>query len=278
MPEQQAISSILGALDDKIELNRRMNETLEAMARSLFQSWFVDFDPVRAKMEGRAPVGMDAETAALFPCALEDSVLGEIPHGWKISALGEIANNLRRGVQPADMASETPYIGLEHMPRRSIVLAEHGSAGNVNSNKFRFVKGDILFGKLRPYFHKVGVASRSGVCSTDILVIAPKEPRWHAFALSHLSSDALIDFANSHSDGTRMPRTNWGDLARYSLVLPTTRVAEAFNSTIAPMVSKIHRHIEEIETLTEMRDTLLPKLMSGEVRVREAEKTVEAAI
>jgi type I restriction enzyme, S subunit len=107
LPEQQDIAHILGSLDDKIELNRQMNETLEGIARALFQSWFVDFDPVRAKMAGRQPYGMDAETAALFPDGFEDSVLGEIPRGWKSGDIEDIADNPRLSVQPEEIASDT---------------------------------------------------------------------------------------------------------------------------------------------------------------------------
>src|SRR5450755_2265539 len=107
LPEQQAIAHILGSLDDKIELNRQMNETLEGIARALFQSWFLDFDPVRAKMAGRQPYGMDAETAALFPDGFEDSVLGEIPRGWKSGDIEDIADNPRLSVQPEEIASDT---------------------------------------------------------------------------------------------------------------------------------------------------------------------------
>ncbi len=110
LPEQRAIARVLGALDDKIELNRRMNETLEALARALFQSWFVDFDPVRAKSEGRQPEGMDAETAALFPGSFEASELGEIPAGWRLGKLGEVMNSPRRGVDPTSVDGDTPYI------------------------------------------------------------------------------------------------------------------------------------------------------------------------
>jgi type I restriction enzyme, S subunit len=110
--EQRIIAAVLGALDDKIELNRRMNATLEAMARALFQSWFVDFDPVRARLDGRPPAALDPATAALFPEHLEDSPLGHIPKGWAAGKLGDIGTNSRRGVQPSDIAPNTPYIAL----------------------------------------------------------------------------------------------------------------------------------------------------------------------
>ncbi len=220
LSDQRVISSILGSLDDKIELNRRMNETLEEMARALFKSWFVDFDPVHAKMEGRQPYGMDEETVALFPDSFEDSALGKIPKGWKAGSLGSIADNLRRGVNPTEISTSTPYIGLEHMPRRSIALSEWGEAGQVGSNKSGFRRGEILFGKLRPYFHKVGVAAIDGVCSTDILVVMPRLPLWYGPALCHLSSDELANYADATSTGTKMPRAKWSDLALFQLQSP----------------------------------------------------------
>ncbi len=119
--EQHAIAHILGTLDDKIELNRRMSETLEAMARALFKSWFVDFDPVRAKAEGRDP-GLPKSLADLFPDSFEDSELGEIPKGWQVGKLGDVAEHPRRGIQPDRITPNTPYIALEHMPRRCIAL------------------------------------------------------------------------------------------------------------------------------------------------------------
>ncbi len=163
-----------------------MNETLESIARTLFKSWFVDFDPVRAKMEGRQPYGMDAETAALFPDGFEDSMLGEIPRGWDVGKIADITDNLRLSVQPEEIKPTTPYIGLEHMPRKSIALSEWDYADKVASNKYRFLEGNILFGKLRPYFHKVGIAIQHGVCSTDILVIMANVPKWFCLSCEEL--------------------------------------------------------------------------------------------
>ena len=271
LPEQRAIARILGALDDKIELNRRMNQTLEEMARAIFKSWFVDFDPVRAKMEGRAPVGMDAKTAALFPHGFEESELGKVPKGWKVGTLGDVANNPRRGVKPSEIPMNTPYIGLEHMPRRCISLSEWGEVGNVKSNKFQFTQGEILFGKLRPYFHKVGVAAINGVCSTDILVIVAKNPQFFGLVLSHISSDDLINYVDAASTGTKMPRTNWKDLASYDIVIPPQDLIEKFNTIIVPQIQKIRPNIQESRTLAAIRDALLPKLISGEIRVGCAE-------
>jgi type I restriction enzyme S subunit len=257
LAEQKAIAAVLGALDDKIELNRRMNATLEAMARALFQSWFVDFDPVRA--------ALDPATAALFPEHLEDSPLGHIPRGWAAGKLGDIGTNSRRGVQPSDIAPNTPYIALEHMPRRCIALGDWDDSSDVASGKSAFKKGEVLFGKLRPYFHKVGVAPFDGVCSTDILVLAPKSPEWFGFLLGHASSDELIQFTDLASTGTKMPRTNWSDISSFKVALPPKPIAAAFTRNIQPMLDRIHGNLHQSRTLATLRDTLLPKLLSGEI-------------
>jgi type I restriction enzyme, S subunit len=270
LPEQEAIASVLGTLDDKIELNRRMNATLEAMARALFQSWFVDFDPVRAKLDGREPVGMDAETAALFPDAFEESVNGSIPQGWKSGEIGDIGTNFRRGIQPREIAPTAPYIALEHMPRRCIALGKWDESTDVASGKLAFREGEILFGKLRPYFHKVGVAPIDGVCSTDILVVAPKSHEWFGFLLGHMSSDRLIQFVDIASTGTKMPRTNWSEVSSFRVALPTEPIAAAFTRGIQPMLNRIHANLFESRTLSMLRDTLLPKLLSGEVELNDA--------
>jgi type I restriction enzyme S subunit len=266
LSEQRAIVHILGTLDDKIELNRRMNETLEEMARAIFKSWFVNFDPVRAKAEGRDP-GLPEHIADLFPDRFEDSELGEIPAGWRIGTLGEVAENSRRGIQPTQIEESTPYMGLEHLPRQRIALADWSNAENIESNKFEFRRGEILFGKLRPYFHKVGVAPVDGVCSTDILVVAAKHPQWFAFVLEHVSSVAFIDYVDAASTGTKMPRTNWKDMAAFRLTVPPSSLAEAFNEFIQPLVDRIVANIHESRSLAALRDSLLPRLISGELRI-----------
>jgi len=267
LPEQRAIAGILGTLDDKIELNRRMNETLEAMARALFKSWFIDFDPVHAKAEGR-DTGLPPNVAALFPESFEDSELGPIPRGWRVGKLGDVAISPRRTVRPADLGSETPYIALEHMPRRSIALTEWGTARGVESGKFGFEKGEILFGKLRPYFHKVGVAPLAGVCSTDIVVLAPRTEGWYGFVLEHVSSIPFVEYSNAGSTGTRMPRTSWGEMARYPVALPTEEVAKEFSNRVCPLIDRMVLAVHESNALAFLRDTLLPKFLSGELRLK----------
>ena len=243
LPEQRAIAHILATLDDKIELNRRMNETLEAMARALFKSWFVDFDPVRAKLEGRDP-NLPQHLADLFPDRLVDSELGEIPEGWTVRRLGEVAVQRRSGAKPGEIDPDTPYIALEHMPKRCIALSEWDTADGLASSKFRFEQGDILFGKLRPYFHKVGVAALDGVCSTDIVVVSPASPDWFGFVLFHTSSPEFVDYTDAVSTGTRMPRTKWTDMARFKIAMPNRELNKPFTGLVQPWVNRIASAIQ----------------------------------
>jgi type I restriction enzyme S subunit len=235
---QKAIAHILGTLDDNIELNRKTNETLEAMARTLFKSWFVDFDPVRAKSEGR-PTELPDEISDLFPDSFEDSELGEIPRGWRISSLDEIADNRRETVRPGDIDSSDRYIGLEHMPRGSICLGESGDAADLESSKSRFSEGDVLYGKLRPYFKKTGYAQFDGVCSTDIVVARKKSKNGTGFICCLLASDSFIDFTVSASTGTRMPRTNWKDMCEFSFAIPTPLLLKEFDNQFCRLIERI---------------------------------------
>jgi type I restriction enzyme S subunit len=200
--EQRAIAHILGTLDDKIELNRKQNETLEAMARALFKAWFVDFEPVRVKIEGRwqrgqSLPGLPAHLYDFFPDRLVESELGEIPEGWRLGKFGDVAVEHRRSVQSNQIAPGTSYIALEHMPKHCIALSEWGVGDGLESNKLRFKKWEILFGKLRPYFHKVGVAPIDGICSTDIVVVAPQANEWFGFVLGHISSVEFVEYTTA---------------------------------------------------------------------------------
>ncbi|QOJ02893.1 MAG: restriction endonuclease subunit S [Planctomycetia bacterium] len=295
LPEQRAIARVLGGLDDKIELNRRMNRTLEELARGVFRSWFIDFDPVLRRAGGAGGRGLKGGAAgtpgagtphagglphhpALWPTRLTDSPLGPIPEGWRVGTVGEIGTNPRRGVLPSEVAATTPYVGLEHMPRRSIALDDWGTAADVSSGKSRFARGEILFGKLRPYFHKVGVALIDGVCSTDVIVAAPKKECWFGVLLGHLSSDEFIDYVDGASGGTRMPRTSWGDMARYQIVIPPEPVAASYSVWMRQVADMLRIQAHESRALAALRDALLPQLLSGEIRLREAERAVDDAL
>lgn len=231
---QQEIAAVLFALDAKIELNQRINAELEAMANLVFRHRFI---------ENKKKVK------------------------WGIGRLGQVAENIRRSANPSEIKPETHYIGLEHMPRKSIALADYGNASELGSNKYAFKAGEFLFGKLRPYFHKVGIAPVDGVCSTDILVISPKAPEWYGFVLGHVSSDEIIKYADATSGGTKMPRTNWESLAKFEIPMPPVELAKQFTDFLAPIAKQIRINTFESQTLRELRDWLLPMLMNGQVRV-----------
>jgi type I restriction enzyme S subunit len=262
MSSQRERVCLLRGLDDKIEVNRRISQTLEEIARALFKSWFVDFDPVR----GTATVPEDIRR--LFPDRLVDSRIGPIPEGWEVGEFGALVDCVREQVNPKALDAGTPYVGLEHVPKRRISLAEWGSAASVDSGKSRFREGDVLFGKLRPYFHKVVFAPISGICSTDILVLRPRQ-KFAALSLMWASSEAVVAHADATSSGTRMPRASWRDLAAYPVPIPPTEVVAAFDGVVHPILDATVNGVHESKTLAELRDTLLPKLISGEVRLEE---------
>lgn len=274
---RSAVASVLGAFDEKLELNRQTVELMESYVRVLFKSWFVDYDPVRANA-GQLPLRLDPRHLAAFPDSFTRSTLGDFPVGWRAGTLGEIAENPRQG-RPADsLTSSDPYIALEHMPRRRIALTTWGSAGDIESGKFAFSRGDILFGKLRPYFHKVGVAPIDGVCSTDILVVRPRSAMAFGLVLGVVSSDIFVEYTNAGSTGTKMPRTSWNEMSRYRIAIPPDPVIFNFNALVQPTVDRIVTTIHEARALRSLRDTLLPKLISGELSLRHAERRVAAAL
>ncbi|MCY1065609.1 restriction endonuclease subunit S [Nannocystis sp. RBIL2] len=247
--EQRRIAAVLGSVDDRIELNRQKIRTLEEMAQVLFKSWFVNFDDL---------------------VEIDDTPIGAIPVGWRVAGIGHVAEIVRDIVDPAGLAPDTPYIGLEHMPRRSAALETWGRASEAGSAKSKFRRGDILFGKLRPYFHKVAPAFMDGVSSTDILVIRPHHPDWRWFAFGHLFSDAMVAHASAAADGTKMPRANWKDLCHHLVAIPPRSRAAEYNAIVEPIYDKIALNVQQSRALTALRDLLLPKLISGQLRVPES--------
>ncbi|WP_200392253.1 restriction endonuclease subunit S [Roseibacillus ishigakijimensis] len=294
---QREIATIWRTSIDKIELNRRMNRTLEEMAQAIFKSWFVNFEPVKAKaaakaagataeeinraamaaLAGKARAELDAlppstldslaQTAALFPDSLQPSELGEIPVGWEVGKLGDIAENRREGVHPSTLSPNTPYVGLEHIEKLCFSLYTWGSASDVDSQKSRFSKGDFLFGKLRPYFHKVCYPAIEGICSTDILVIRPSKLEYSGFVGCQIFEPNFVEFANVRSTGTRMPRAKWKDMADFPLAIPPSQLADKFTELVSQHWEYKNSNVHQSRTLAELRDTLLPKLLSGELTV-----------
>ena len=196
-----------------------------------------------------------------------ESPLGPIPNGWKIGELGDLAKSIRRNVKPNDINQEIPYFGLAHLPRKSIALSDWDSVDSINSIKLAFKKGDILFGKIRPYFHKVGVAPLDGICSSDAIVIRPKRNEYFAMALACVSSDQFIAYATTTAQGSKMPRSDWNVLVKYPILMPPFQIIECFSDFTCDVVNKIQNLIFQNRNLRQTRNLLLPKLISGEIDV-----------
>ena len=206
-----------------------------------------------------------SELWELFPNCLVESELGEIPDGWEVGDLSRIATFPVRTVNPRELSSETVYIGLEHMLRKSVVLNDWETAEKVTSGKLSFNKGEFLFGKLRPYFHKVGMAPTDGICSTDIVVVAPRDNLFSSFVLLCISTEEFVSYTNQTSNGTKMPRTNWKTMGQYKVCIPFEPVAQEFQNMSWNLLNRTAANVGESRLLSRQRDVLLPHLLSGEV-------------
>lgn len=245
--EQRRIASILSAYDDLIEVNRRRVAILEDMARRLFKEWFVHL-----RFPGHATI------------PLHDTSDGPVPEGWTCVSLGRLVAEQRDAVSPTGLDPEIMYVGLEHLPRRSTTLIEWGKAGAVVSMKLRFRRGDVLFGKIRPYFHKVAVAPSDGVSSTDAIVLRSRAPEHAGLVAAVASSDAFVAQAVQTSNGTKMPRANWGVLAKYPVRVPPPALLHQFNTATVDSIELANGLAAANRRLAAARDLLLSRLLSGQ--------------
>lgn len=250
MPVQQRIAGILSAYDELIENSQRRIKILEAMARGLYREWFVHF---------RFPGHENHPRVA--------SALGEIPEGWEVKKQGDIAEDMRRNVPKGKLEEPSPYVGLEHIPRRALALDAWETATELGSNKLEFRKGEVLFGKIRPYFHKVSVAPFDGLCSADTIVIRARRSEHYACVVACVSSDAFVAEASATANGAKMPRANWDVLKQYLVAIPTGEVADKFSALIVEVIAQQQALIFQIQNLRRTRDLLLPRLLSGQINV-----------
>jgi type I restriction enzyme S subunit len=250
LPIQQRIAGILSAYDELIENSQRRIKILDSMARTLYREWFVHF---------RFPGHESTPRIA--------SQLGEIPQGWEVRKLGNLAEEMRRNVRKGGLEEEQPYVGLEHIPRRSLALDAWEKTNELGSNKLEFKKGEILFGKIRPYFHKVSIAPFDGLCSADTIVIRARQPEYYAIVVSCVSSDEFVAHATATSNGSKMPRAHWHVLEEYPVVIPTVEVARQFSAVIEPSIRQMQALVFQTINLRRTRDLLLPRLLSGQINV-----------
>ena len=273
IPEQRTIAHVLGTLDDKIELNRRMNATLEAMARALFRSWFVDFDPVRAKMEGR-DTGLPKDIADLFPDRLADSELGDIPQGWLVRTLGELCHKPQYGYtasarsQPVGPRflritdiNKNPWVSWSRVP--------YCEATDDELSKYRLRKGDVLIARMADPGHGILVEEDvEAVFASYLIRFRPIENRDARFLQYWLKSDAYWQLVRGQAAGTTRVSLNAKVLGLFPLVVPPNGVASAFARVVGALRDRLMLSATEMQLLADLRDTLLPKLVSGQLLVQ----------
>ena len=272
MEEQRRIAGVLGCLDDKIELNRRIAETLEQMARALFRAWFVDYEPVRAKQQGRwspgeSLPGLPAHLYDAFPDRLEPSPLGPIPAGWQIAALGDVIDvNPRRSLKKGEVA---PHLAMADMPTHGHV--PHAVTERPFGSGTRFTNGDTLVARITPCLENGKTAyvdfledGQVGWGSTEYIVLRPKPPLPPEFAYCLARSGPFREFAIQSMTGTSgRQRVPPAVVASYPIAVPPTPVAQAFEGFARATIGGIAAQNNESRCLAAQRDTLLPKLMSA---------------
>lgn len=241
---QDKIGTILVTYDDLIENNQKQIKLLEEAAQRLYKEWFVDLR---------------------FPGHENTKIVDGLPEGWSKSTVGNICKLRKVVITPDKIESNTPYIGLEHMPRNDICLSTWGKSEEINSNKFIYLKKDVLFGKIRPYFHKVGFALNDGITSTDTMVMVADQNLW-GLLLVTVSSDAFVDFSYQNcKEGAKMPRADWKQMEKYAIMIADQATQKLFEQEILVITNKISALAFQCRSLREARDRMLPKLMGGEV-------------
>jgi type I restriction enzyme S subunit len=271
--EQRAIAHILGTLDDKIELNRRMNETLEAIAQSIFKAWFVDFDPVRVKMEGRQPIGMDAETAALFPDSFEDSALGDIPEGWGVGSLLEQADLLSGGTPKT---SEPDYWEGNILWASAKDISNSSQCFMLNTERKITAKGLNESSTQLIDAYSTVVIARGATTGRLVMLGAQMAMNQTCYALRskadchfalYCQLREVIDSLVHAAHGSVFDTITTDTFKSAPVILPPSNLFQHFEKEVTPIFMKILSNLQQSQSLTAMRDALLPKLLSGEIRV-----------
>jgi type I restriction enzyme S subunit len=276
LAEQKAIAEVLGALDDKIELNRRMNAKLEEMARALFQSWFVDFDPVRAKRDGREPVGLDSNTAALFPQYLDNSTLGIIPKGWQVNRISEVVEEVFDGphATPPHVEEGPIFLGIKNLTGSALALSDTRYISE--SDWPRWTKRvtpkplDIVFSyeATLGFFALIPPGLRCCL-GRRLALIRPRAEDGHSHFWFHqfIGPDFQRYLIQHSVQGATVDRIPLIQFPNYFVLNPPSALKEAFECRVAPLWAKIHTNAKQSRTLATLRDTLLPKLLCGELSV-----------
>ncbi len=285
LPEQRAIAHILGTLDDKIELNRKMSDTLEAMARALFKAWFVDFEPVRAKMEGRwrrgqSLPGLPAHLYDLFPDQLVDSELGEIPEGWQVASFGGLVKCVRDSENPQEAPDAVfCHFGIPAFDESRWPRMELGA--EIKSQKCRVPPGVVLLSKLNPRIERAWLVDvqpgERSVCSTEFVVLSSRPPFGRFYIYCSVRSSSFRKELKGLATGTSKShqRAQPNAILRLPVVRPPDSLAESFERLVGSLLERALSCRRASRSLADLRDALLPRLVTGALRVSHVAKTVE---
>lgn len=280
--EQLGIGAITRALDDRITLLRETNQTLEAIAQALFKSWFVDFDPVHVKSEGKLPEGMDEATTALFPDAFEETELGMVPRGWRMSALSEISNLNAASWSARNAPSEVTYVDLASVKNNVFDPLQYYLFSDAPSRARRILRSsDCIVGTVRPGNRSFGFitqAENNLTASTGFAVLSPKQKDVAAYVYLSATRDMNIDRLASLADGGAYPAVKPELVAATACVLPNDAIMKAFDEIAKPLLDSIGANSSQAQTLASLRDTLLPRLISGQLPIAHAEAKLEKVI
>ena len=243
---QESIVNTLSAYDNLIENNQKQIKLLEEAAQRLYKEWFIDLR---------------------FPGHETTQIVDGVPEGWSVSTVGDVCELRKNTVSPKTIGETVPYIGLEHIPRKDICLSVWGDSKDVSSNKYRFIKHDIIFGKIRPYFHKVGFALTDGIASTDSFILNPHKEIWGLFLLT-VSSEKFVSYSyQTCKEGAKMPRADWNQMQKYPLLIAQRNIQDKFEKIVNQLTERIEVLALQNRELKNARDCLLPKLMNGEIEV-----------
>jgi len=274
-----ALSAFSQALSDRITLLRETNATLEAIAQALFKSWFVDFDPVRAKQVGLAPEGMDEATAALFPDGFEESDLGLVPRGWRVGSLAELAILNPESWTAKKHPDMVGYIDLANAKDNEIAEVTNYAFDEAPSRARRVLRdGDTIVGTVRPgnrSFAFIHQAVSNLTASTGFAVLRPRDIENTEFVYLAATQDSSIEHLAHVADGGAYPAVRPEVVSGIECVLPGSTIIQAFHDVTAPLLASVAENQQQAQTLATLRDTLLPRLISGKLRLPEVEAVLE---
>ena len=277
--ERCTIAEFVGALDDRITLLRETNATLEAVTQALFKSWFVDFDPVHAKQQGRAPEGMDEATAALFPDSFEESELGLVPKGWRVGTLADLATLNPESWTAKKHPNTVGYIDLANAKDNEIAEVTIYAFDEAPSRARRVLRdGDTIVGTVRPgnrSFAFIHQPASNLTASTGFAVLRPRKIENTEFVYLAATQDSSIEHLAHVADGGAYPAVRPEVVAGIKCVLAGSPIMQTFHDATAPLLASVAENQQQAQTLATLRDTLLPRLISGQLRLPEAEAMIE---